>query len=120
MFQIHSTAGTGGCNLCSSIPPFEISASSKKMTATKNQIVNNMGNIDPDDDSWKRVPNFSIETSGGYAFVTLSKLPIKAKDVNMIRYAWEAAPECSLYDGTGGPDDHSPLPVPPFKIALLK
>lgn len=115
--SFHS-AGTGGCTSCCSTPPFEISTSSNK--AANIRAANTMDDRDPNEDSWQRVPKFSIESSGEYAFVTLSELPVNAKDVKIIRYAWEAAPECSLYDGTGGPDDHSSLPVAPFKITLSK
>jgi sialate O-acetylesterase len=32
-----------------------------------------------------------------------------------IRYAWEPRPECILYNGIGGPDDHGGLAAPPFE-----
>eukprot|EP00965_Chrysotila_dentata_P231288 6198259-Pleurochrysis_carterae.AAC.2 len=32
-----------------------------------------------------------------------------------VRYAWEGYPQCILYNGLGGPDDHAGLPSAPFR-----
>jgi len=39
-----------------------------------------------------------------------SSLPILG-----IRYDWEGYPQCALYNGRGGPDDHTALPAAPFE-----
>jgi hypothetical protein len=31
-----------------------------------------------------------------------------------VRYAWEAWPQCSLYNGVGGPDNHTGIAATPF------
>ncbi|CAJ1925601.1 unnamed protein product [Cylindrotheca closterium] len=85
--------GSADCGICCSIPPFEI------MDATGN---------------WTRVARSRVERPMS---VALEQIP-KGIRVLGIRYAWEAYPQCILYNGKGGPDDHEGLPATPFETCL--
>lgn len=49
----------------------------------------------------------------GIAQVTLA-LPANATSPVAARYAWEAWPQCSVYNGVGGPDDHAGIAGTPW------
>ena len=34
-----------------------------------------------------------------------------------VRYDWEGYPQCALYNGVGGPDNHTGIAATPFLIA---
>ena len=59
--------------------------------------------------AWKRA-NYTIEAEEQ---VKVELPPNTTKPVS-VRYAWEAWPQCSLYNGVGGPDDHSGIAGTPF------
>ena len=42
------------------------------------------------------------------------KLPANATTPVQARYAWEAWPQCSLYNGVGGPDNHTGIAGTPW------
>ncbi|KAL3942402.1 MAG: hypothetical protein SGBAC_003396 [Bacillariaceae sp.] len=85
--------GSAACGECCSIPPFEI------MDTTG---------------SWTRVARSRVERPMS---VVLEGIP-KDTRVLGIRYAWEPYPQCILYNGKGGPDDHEGLPATPFEKCL--
>ena len=35
-----------------------------------------------------------------------------------LRYAWEDFPQCAIYNGVGGPDNHTGVAAAPFRRAL--
>jgi sialate O-acetylesterase len=80
--------GAAGCTSCCAIPPFEAMDSSG---------------------SWSRVIANKIHNEE--SVVLLASSP----KIYGIRYGWEPAPECILYNGQGGPDDHLGLPAAPFE-----
>ena len=41
-------------------------------------------------------------------------LPADAARPLAARYAYEAWPQCSLYNGVGGPDNHTGIAAPPW------
>ena len=57
---------------------------------------------------WQRA-NYTL----GVGAVDLA-LPANASHPVAARYAWEAWPQCSLYNGAGGPDDHAGIAATPF------
>ena len=61
-----------------------------------------------DGKTWARVP-FALEGEG----VSLS-VPANATVPVAARYAWEAWPQCSLYNGLGGPDNHTGIAATPW------
>jgi sialate O-acetylesterase len=81
-------AGAAGCTSCCAIPPFEALDSSG---------------------IWSRVIANKIHNEE--SLLLLASSP----QIYGIRYAWEPAPECILYNGQGGPDDHLGLPAAPFE-----
>ncbi|KAL3942403.1 MAG: hypothetical protein SGBAC_003397 [Bacillariaceae sp.] len=85
--------GSADCDMCCSIPPFEIMDSTGK---------------------WTRVARSRVERPMS---VVLEGTP-KDTRVLGIRYAWESEPQCILYNGKGGPDDHEGLPATPFEKCL--
>lgn len=90
-FNLH-LEGTAACSSCCSIPPFEV------MKADK---------------TWIRVPMAKVISSEEEVLIEIP--PSDDLEVYGIRYAWEGQPECALYNGEGGPDDHLGIPAAPFK-----
>lgn len=60
------------------------------------------------DRNWTRIDDGSIEKSE----IVLSS---RSGPVFGIRYAWEPYPQCLIYNGWGGPDDHTGLPSAPWE-----
>lgn len=60
--------------------------------------------------SWTRVTS---QTTLGHTMELL------APNAVGLRYAWEGYPQCVVYDGLGGPDDHRGLPLSPFEWCLF-
>ena len=58
--------------------------------------------------SWVRT-NYSIQ-----AEQVKLQIPANAAIPIAVRYAWEAWPQCSLYNGQGGPDDHLGIAATPW------
>ena len=81
-------AGSAACQACCDEAPF--------------LILNNSGN-------WTRVAHAEVQGVDEVRLFTTSP------NVFGIRYAWEPRPECILYSGEGGPDDHMALPTRPFE-----
>jgi len=82
-------AGTPNCvRCCINEPPFEV------FTVRR---------------TWERVSSAEIRNKTR-VFSTVANEP----NIYGIRYAWEGRPECALYNGEGGPDDHAGLPSAPF------
>jgi hypothetical protein len=46
------------------------------------------------------------------------QLSIGTTHVGGVRLEWEGYPQCALYNGQGGPNDHSGLPAKPFLHCL--
>ena len=40
------------------------------------------------------------------------------KSAHAVRYAWAAFPQCVLYNGAGGPDDHRGIAASPFWLNI--
>ena len=59
--------------------------------------------------TWQRT-NYSLTA----AETVVLSLPAEAARPVGARYAWEPWPLCSLYNGEGGPDDHSGIAATPF------
>jgi hypothetical protein len=58
---------------------------------------------------WERVENYTL--LGGRVVL---RLPAAASRPVALRYAWEAWPQCSVYNGKGGPDDHAGIAGTPW------
>jgi hypothetical protein len=91
--SLHS-AGTADCELvgsklCCGESPFQV------LTTTG---------------QWQRV-NYTL--ADGHAVLSLAMVLGAAKPLS-VRYAWEAWPQCSLYNGVGGPDNHTGIAATPF------
>lgn len=83
--------GSADCTSCCSEPPFEV------MDATGN---------------WTRVERSRVQRPNKVLLDT------KVNEVFGIRYAWKPFPQCILYNGIGGPDEHMGLPATPFESCL--
>jgi sialate O-acetylesterase len=79
--------GAAACTHCCQQPPYEV------LGANRN---------------WTRVAMAHVRNGDEVVLVTA------VGTIYGIRYAWEPRPECSLYNGSGGPDDHGALPAAPF------
>jgi sialate O-acetylesterase len=82
------TAGSPECVACCSAMPFHILDTSGK---------------------WIRVDQGQIR--GMELYLSSNKV----MNVYGIRYAWEGYPQCLLYNGKGGPDDHKGIAASPFE-----
>merc|ERR1712137_166130 len=85
----HGTAAcdTVGSKLCCGESPFE---------------VNLNGN-------WVRVDKWRVQDTK----VVLEQVDTESKN---LRYDWEYYPQCALYNGEGGPEDHAAIAATPFRI----
>jgi len=79
--------GSAECSTCCSELPF--------------QVLNGNG-------MWSRVDHGSVRKSELFLVSTIG--PIFG-----IRYAWELYPQCLIYNGEGGPDDHTGIPAAPWE-----
>lgn len=84
--------GTGACDTCCEEAPFH--------------VLDRSGN-------WHRVVHATVREE-------LVLLATHVRKVHGIRYAWEARPQCALYNGVGGPDDHSGIAAAPFEWCLTQ
>ena len=82
---------TPECSLCCSLPPFHV-------------LSNSSG-------EWVRINSFVVDSVNSEIVLSLGGV----RDVVGIRYAWEPYPECIIYSGKGGPDDHLGLPGSSFE-----
>lgn len=81
-------AGTAACLKCCQEPPYEV------LTV---------------DRSWKRVSSAQVRNNDQVVLIT------NEPQIFGVRYAWQGRPECALYNGYGGPDDHAGIPAAPFE-----
>ena len=79
--------GSAACNICCTELPFE--------------VMDSLGN-------WTRVDAAQVRNEEVF-------LTTNIKQIFGIRYAWEPMPQCILYSGVGGADDHSGLAAAPFE-----
>eukprot|EP00050_Salpingoeca_kvevrii_P022110 m.121236 g.121236 ORF g.121236 m.121236 type:complete len:810 (+) comp9600_c0_seq5:87-2516(+) len=86
--NLHSH-GTAACKACCSESPFELGNGAYFVRA-----------------------NFTIVEGG----VELSA-NMQGIEPLMVRYDFEGYPQCAIYNGEGGPDDHAGLPAYPFRTA---
>lgn len=63
---------------------------------------------------WLRVDAFSVDSNQEEIHLKSCQV----HDVVGIRYAWEPYPECVVYNGVGGPDEHLGLAAAPFEWCL--
>jgi sialate O-acetylesterase len=82
---------TPECDKCCSEPPF--------------QVLNSTG-------AWVRVDH-------GFQRGLDMYLSTRVAPVYGIRYAWESYPQCIMYNGDGGPDDHTGIAAAPFEWCAL-
>jgi sialate O-acetylesterase len=78
--------GTAGCADCCFVSPFEVLDSLGKWTRAEATILHG--------------PKIMLESTD----------PILGIHLN-----WEGYPQCAVYSGSGGPDDHAGLPAAPFE-----
>ena len=64
---------------------------------------------------WIRVDTITIKSSQAEILLTTNKID----DIVGVRYAHEPYPECAMYNGAGGSDDHLGLPSAPFEWCLV-
>lgn len=83
-------AGTAACTTCCSTSPFEVSDGVTRIAA-----------------------NFTVVAPSTVVLTA----PIAASDVVQVFYDFTGYPQCALYNGIGGPDNHTGLPAPPFRTA---
>ena len=86
--------GSANCTSCCSDSPFEVLDSSG---------------------TWVRALESNVESPS--EVVVKTQLEPTEKLLG-IRYAWEPYPQCILYNGVGGPDDHMGLPAAPFEFCM--
>lgn len=85
-------AGTPGCDACCKHSPFEALVAGE---------------------AWKRVP-FKLDAPNGTAIVR------GARGAQALRYAYEAYPQCVIYNGVGGADSHAAFASSPFRIDFTR
>jgi sialate O-acetylesterase len=84
--------GSADCTSCCSESPYE--------------VMDSNGN-------WARAEQSNVQQPNKVLLDT------KVNKVFGIRYAWEPFPQCILYNGIGGPDEHLGLPATPFESCLF-
>jgi hypothetical protein len=82
-------SGTGACDKCCDVSPFE--------------VLDRTG-------QWTRAAAKVIAGAGSDVVELTAGNPILG-----IRLDWEGYPQCALYNGVGGPDDHAGLAASPFQ-----
>jgi len=85
--------GTPDCTTCCDASPFEVRTVDGTWMETTGHVVN-----------------------GNKVTFTLAAGPAGALDT--VRYAYSAVPQCGLYNGAGGPDDHAGIVALPFVQAV--
>jgi hypothetical protein len=58
---------------------------------------------------WSRAP-LTIDKASALVTLRASSAPILG-----VRFAWEGYPQCALYNGAGGPDNHTAVAARPFQ-----
>ena len=81
--------GSPECTTCCSDLPFH--------------VLNANGN-------WSRVDSGSIRKKSEIILLSFASGSIFG-----VRYAWESYPQCLIYNGQGGPDDHAGIPGAPWE-----
>jgi len=85
--------GTAACTTCCQQSPLEV------------QIFPGYG--------WRRTDVPVVSVNALSADVTLSA----GESIVGVRFAWEGYPQCALYNGEGGPDDHAGIAATPFRFS---
>jgi hypothetical protein len=83
--------GTAACQNCCNESPFEV------------QVSPSYG--------WKRTGTATVHGNTVTAPVTLAA----GESVTGLRFDWEGYPQCAVYNGAGGPDDHAGIAGTPFR-----
>ena len=86
--------GTAACDQCCNISPFEI-----RGLATGN---------------WTRADFTVVDNRRVLLSIPEGMIPKE------VRYDWEGYPQCALYNGLGGPDDHKGIAATPFHIDVVR
>lgn len=107
--SLHS-AGTADCELvgskrCCGESPFEVLLTNGQWqrvnyTLQQEQAVLSLASFGA------KISSGGAIAFGGSNLIVVSPL--------VVRYAWEAWPQCSLYNGLGGPDNHTGIAATPF------
>ena len=96
-------SGTAACVACCAISPLEVSVGGTITTGV-----------------WVRT-TLPIINQAAYAisatFNVTSQLMQGGVGGVAVRYDWEGYPQCALYNGVGGPDNHTGIAATPFLIA---
>jgi len=87
-------AGTAACGACCSESPLEV------------QIIEGA-----EVNQWQRTEMLTVTGHTATAQVSL----VEGQSIGGLRFNWEGYPQCSLYNGLGGPDDHTGVAASPFK-----
>jgi sialate O-acetylesterase len=65
--------------------------------------------------TWTKVLGLSVQRPNK----VILEIPVaQSTKILGVRYAWEPYPQCILYNGVGGPDDHQALAAAPFEICV--
>ena len=64
--------------------------------------------------SWVRATVAEIQGNS----IKLTAPIVSAEHATDVRYAWNGYPQCAIYDGVGGPDNHTGVAAAPFRWAL--
>ena len=83
--------GTAGCSECCYVSPFEVLGKQSRGNWTRATATIKDGEI---------------------------HLESKEEEIFGIRFGWEGFPQCALYNGVGGPDDHGGIAAKPFEWCL--
>jgi hypothetical protein len=99
-------AGTGACSECCAECPFLLSSDGTNWVRgdTSDVVVATTG---------KRVVRVAV---AAWKFGLMSSSTGAVVQIRQIRYAWEGYPQCALYNGQGGPDDHTGVAAAPFTM----
>lgn len=85
--------GAADCTACCTESPFEV--------------------LDASTGNWTRVLASTVQAPDKVMLET------PAQHVVGIRYAWQPMPQCLLYNGIGGPDNHTGLPAAPLEHCIF-
>lgn len=85
--------GTAACDECCNISPFELRGSTTE--------------------NWTRADFTVVGNRRILLSVPEGMIPTE------VRYDWEGYPQCAVYNGLGGPDDHKGIAATPFHIDVV-
>jgi Carbohydrate esterase, sialic acid-specific acetylesterase len=94
------------CTACCNEAPFEVLTRSNNGTKTTTTTAG----------TWQRATFVNMDNARNNELNLL--IPFSSvsssNEILGVRYAWDSYPQCVLYNGKGGPDDHMGIPAAPF------